>query len=278
MPVFKEKEKKQPSPGETVTEDARRKSTGGVDLSYYRILQDGLPGDLVVRRLIHGIAWTAAVLSDGSTGVAMHTAGETVPRMFKSLIGLPLREVGQALLSWNMEEASEAFAVINAYYNRIDNGFSETETKTLDRIDLHGRTVGMIGMMIGHSNMTQEDFCNARNLYVMDREAKQGALPDSACEFYLPLCDLVIITGSAAINKTLPRLLDLSRNAQVILTGPSVTCCPALLQLGINRLHGRVITQPEAMFEAILEKRISVNSYSIPCMVDSISPAFSKRA
>ena len=66
-----------------------------VDLSYYRILQDGLPGDLTIRRFVHGVAWTAAVLSDGSTGVAMHTSGETVPRMFESLVGLPLHAAGR---------------------------------------------------------------------------------------------------------------------------------------------------------------------------------------
>ena len=120
----------------------------------------------------------------------------------------------------------------------------------------------MVGMMIGHSNMTQEDFISAKKLYIMDREEKAGALPDSASEFYLPLCDLVIITGSAAINKTMPRLLELSRNAEVILTGPTVTCCPELLDLGISRLSGRVITESDAMLKAIVEKRTSVNRFS----------------
>jgi uncharacterized protein (DUF4213/DUF364 family) len=101
----------------------------------------------------------------------------------------------------------------------------------------------------------------------MDREEKAGAMPDSAAEFCLPLCDLVIITGSAAINKTLPRLLELSRHAQVIMTGPSVSCCPPLLDLGIDRLHGRIITQKDAMLEAIVGKRTSVNSYSVPFLL-----------
>ena len=56
-----------------------------IDTSYYKILLAGLPGNLTVRRLVHGISWTAAVLSDGRTGVAMHTPGETVARMFESL-------------------------------------------------------------------------------------------------------------------------------------------------------------------------------------------------
>ena len=112
--------------------------------------------------------------------------------------------------------------------------------------------------------MTQENFACCRKLTIMDREEKPGALPDSACEFVLPECDLVIITGSAAINKTMPRLLALSQNAEVILTGPTVTCCPELLSLGINRLNGRVITEKETMLKAIVEKRTSVNRFSVP--------------
>ena len=235
-----------------------------IDTSYYEILLSGLPGNLTVQKLVHGISWTAAVLSDGRTGVAMHTPGETVPRMFESLIDLPLNQAGQAMLSWNMEEASEAFAAVNAFYNHDGCGFVKTDAKTLDGVEIRGRTVGMVGMMIGHSNMTQENFTSAKKLYIMDREEKAGALPDSASEFYLPLCDLVIITGSAAINKTMPRLLELSRNAEVILTGPTVSCCPALRELGIHRLSGRVITEKDAMLKAIVEKRTSVNRFAVP--------------
>lgn len=234
------------------------------DTAYYDILKSGLPDSVFVERLVHGVSWTAAVLGDGSVGVAMHTPGETVPRMFGSLIGLPLNQTGQAMLSWNMEEASEAFAAVNAFYNNPACGFLKPEAKTLDGIDLRNRTVGMVGMMLGHSNMTAEDFLCAKHLYIMDREEKTGAMPDSACEYYLPQCDLVIITGSAAINKTIPRLLELSRNAEVILTGPSVSCCPALRDLGIHRLSGRVIIEKNEMLKAIVEKRTSVNRFSVP--------------
>ena len=234
-----------------------------ISTDYYDILLRGIDGCCTVSRLIHGVSWTAAVLSDGSCGVAMHTTGETVPRMYDTLIGLPLKEAANAVLSWNMEEASEAFAAVNAFYNNPACGFLKPEAKTLDGIDLHDRTVGMVGMMLGHSNMTAEDFLCAKHLYIMDREEKTGAMPDSASEYYLPQCDLVIITGSAAINKTMPHLLELSRNAEVILTGPSVSCCPALRDLGIHRLSGRVITEKEEMLKAIVEKRTSVNRFSV---------------
>ena len=233
-----------------------------MDLTYYDILQHGLPEEISVSRLIHGVAWTATVLSDGSCGVAMHTTGDTVPRMYPSLLGLPVSEAGKAMLSWNLEEASEAFAAVNAFYNRPDNPYRNPDVKSLDGIEIRGRNVGMVGLMLGHSNITAELLAPAANLWITDREEKPGAYPDSAAEYFLPQCDVVIITGSAAINKTLPRLLELSRNAQVILTGPSVTCCPELLKLGIARLHGSAITEPEPMLQSITEKRMSVNQWS----------------
>ena len=235
---------------------------------YYLTLLAGLDDSCTVSRLVHGVSWTAAVLSDGSCGVAMHTTGETVPRMFGSLLDLPVSEAGKAILSWNLEEASEAFAVVNAFYNRPDCGFLSPEARTLDNVELSGKRVGMIGRMIGRSNITAELLAPAKELWIMDREEKPGAYPDSAAEFFLPRCDLVIITGSAAINKTLPRLLELSQNARVILTGPSVSCCPALLELGIDRLNGRVITDPAPMLKAIPERSMSVNAWSETFQLD----------
>ena len=239
-----------------------------ISTDYYDILRSGLSETLTVQRLIHGISWTAAVLSDGRCGVAMHTAGEGSPRMFDSLEGRRLSEAGKAMLSWNLEEASEAFAAVNAFYNHRDCGFIRTESKSLDGIDLRGKRGGMVGRMIGHSNITMEILQPAEKLWIMDREDKPDTLPDSAAEFYLPECEVVIITGSAAINKTMPRLLELSRNAQIILTGPSVSCCPELLELGIFRLNGRVITDPEPMLASITEKRGSVNAWSVTFQMD----------
>ena len=50
-----------------------------ISTDYYDILLRGLDGCCTVSRLVHGVSWTAAVLSDGSCGVAMHTTGDTSP-------------------------------------------------------------------------------------------------------------------------------------------------------------------------------------------------------
>ena len=153
-------------------------------------------------------------------------------------------------------------------YNCPECGCLAENGNALEGYDLSGRTVGMVGHMVGHSGMTEEQFKNVKTLYIMDREEKPGVLLDSASEYYLPLCDLVIITGSAAINKTMPRLLELSKGAEVILTGPSVTCRPELIDIGITRMNGRVIIQKQEMLDAIVKKRTSVNAYALPFRYD----------
>ena len=234
--------------------------------NYYDILLRHLPTpELRVEALVHGISWTAAVLSGGQTGVAMHTVGESRPRMFDSLIGLRAAEAARAVLSWNFEEAGEAMAVINACYNteaRIDALGARYTGSALEGIPLRGRTLGFVGHLVKHSGITEELLAPAKTWYILEKEPKPGDYPDSACEYLLPQCDLVTITGSAAVNKTMPRLLELSRDAQVVLTGPTVPLCPELLELGIDRLNGCAIVDPAPMLEKIRAERTSVNAFA----------------
>ena len=61
-------------------------------------------------------------------------------------------------------------------------------------------------------------------------------MPDTAAEYVLPTCDYVFITGSAFVNKTMPRLLELSRGALTIIVGPSAPAATLLAEYGMNSL------------------------------------------
>ena len=239
--------------------------TAVVNTAFYEILIDGLHTSARVSRIVRGISWTAAVLDNGGCGVAMRTAGETVSRCFATLEGQTVRDAARAIGSWNLEEASEGMAVINAFYNTVERleyfGCRYTESAQ-EGIDLQGRTVGFVGHMLRSDGSTEKLLRVAKEWYVLEREPKSGDYPDSACEYILPKCDLVFITGSAAVNKTLPRLLELTRHAQIVLTGPTVPLCPELLGLGIFRLNGQVITRTEPMLRQIVEAQTSVNAFS----------------
>jgi uncharacterized protein (DUF4213/DUF364 family) len=132
----------------------------------------------------------------------------------------------------------------------------------LDGIDLKGKSLAMIGHLLGHSGIREELLSQCSEYYVLEREPREGDYPDSACEYILPQSDIVVITGSASMNKTMPRLLELAENAEVILTGPSVPMCQELFSLGISRLYGVIIEDVDAMSRGIVESKGSVNRYS----------------
>ncbi len=234
--------------------------------AFYEILLRELPaGELRVERIVRGVAWTAAVLSDGQAGVAMHTLGESRPRLFDTLVGLPAAQAARAALSWNFEEAGEGMAVLNACFNteaRLETLGCRYTASSLEGVDLRGKKVGLVGHLVHHGGLTEQMLSVAQEVVILEREPRAGDYPDSACEYLLPGCDVVLITGSAAVNKTMPRLLELAKDARIVLTGPTVPLCPALLDLGIQRLNGSVVLDGEGLLRRIVQERSSVSAYS----------------
>ena len=222
----------------------------------YEALADSVRSAEPLSSLTSAERWSMAETASG-LGLAMATPGDSIaPRFPGGLTDLPLCEAAKAVASWNLVEASGALAAANAFFNtpaRLEalGAFEPYDNYSTAGIDLCGRTVGLIGHLHGPRGLREQ----ARAVYTIEREPQPGDYPDAACDALLPQCDLVIITGSTLINKTLPHLLELCENAFTILTGPSVPMCPALLDFGIDRLAGLVVTEREAMAEHVRSGR-----------------------
>lgn len=182
-------------------------------------------------------------------GIAMSTQGESIAPMYpQGFQGLSLKQAAAASKSWNMMEAAAGLAAANAWYNspkRLEelNCYEPFENYCTAGLDFNGKTVGMIGHMNGPEGLKSQ----VKALHIIERSPQPGDYPDSACDYILPQCDVVIISGSTLVNKTLPHLLQLCQNAYTILTGPSVPMCPELLELGIDRLAGMVLFDREGI-------------------------------
>ena len=221
----------------------------------YDALLAGIDGDepIVCRA---GRYWSMAETASGM-GLAMHTEGDSIPPMFPAgLDALRLRDAASAMKSWNFEEAGFGLAAANAFYNtpaRMEalGCFEPFEKYSTEGLDFTGKTVGLIGHMRGPEGMREK----AKAVYVLERAPQPGDYPDSACDLLLPQCDIVLITGSSLVNKTLPHLLELCRDAYTIVTGPSVPMCPALLECGIDRLAGLVVDDRDGIRGHVLESR-----------------------
>lgn len=221
--------------------------------SLYEGIIDAVPRGLWVTETCRGERWSMA-FNEKNAAVAMFTPGSSIPPLFpQGLNDLEVHQAAEGIKSWNFAEASLALAAVNSALNTEERVRALHAEDSMDRyytqgLDFKGKTVGLIGHMNGPPEMRRE----AKEVYIIEKSPQEGDYPDSACDWLLPRCDIVIITGSTLINKTLPHLLDLCRGAYTILTGPSVPLCPALLEQGIDRIAGMVVTDPEGMKNSVL--------------------------
>ena len=214
----------------------------------YDILLDGIDTAAPVTGTQMGQCWTAVETAE-HFGMAMTTPVDTAPRLLSGdYTGMPLRELAAACRSWNLTEAGYGMAAVNAFYNTPAhlaqlNAYEPFDNYCTDGLDLRGRHIGVVG----HLNMPPSIREQAASVRILERSPRPG-------DWLIPQCDVVIMTASTLVNKTLPHLLELCKNAYTILAGPSCPLCPGLLELGIDRIAGLVITDPEGMKDKILRE------------------------
>lgn len=218
----------------------------------YDALIDGIPENFTVDELICGKK-RSYIRSGNGVGIASSRPYETrMPMLTKDMIGLPLREVAACVKSWNFVEAAVGIAAINAYYNNPqvarENGveFSDkkrVEDRTFDPFIMSQNEVkGKKVAVIGHFPYIEKLIEPICDFSIIEWEPESGDYPMSSSEYILPDCDYVFITCASIVDKTLPRLLELSKNAQrVTIVGPGTPLAPALFDLGVDELSGFMV-------------------------------------
>lgn len=204
----------------------------------YDKIIDEIPNDLnvFVDYIEVGKVWT--IVSAGKyTGIAV-TVNEQNKQLsdFSDFLGQPLKKIATLCKSWDFMEASVGTAALNAYVNspeKITHRICDNATNGFDdyKIAAAGKKVAIIGHFFH-----LERFLSDSDIYVLERTPRPGDYPDPACEYILPEMDFVFMTGSAFINKTLPRLIQLSKYPVVL--GPSTPMSSALLDYGAKELNG----------------------------------------
>lgn len=218
----------------------------------YDTLIDGIPLNCMIDELICG-SHESFVRSGEGAGIAPFRPYTSRMAMFaKNLIGAPLREVAACVKSWNLVEASIGAAAINAYYNNPqtarDNGVKFSDANWVeDRIcdpfimsqkEIKGKKVAVVG----HFPRLEKLFEPICELSIIEWEPEAGDYPMPACEYLIPQSDYVYLTCTSIVDKTLPRLLELARNAKnITLVGPGTPLAPQLFEFGVGNLSGVII-------------------------------------
>jgi uncharacterized protein len=208
-----------------------------------------------------GLVWTSVLTDGGSVGVALTSAqGLDESILPGSVSGTDLRTAARWLLNWNYYEAAIGCAAVNAAVNTRENveqmtqrpieDFAVRGAALFERIAgrFAGRRVAVIGHFPGLRRLGDE--CD---LTILERRPGLGDTPDAACEYLLRQQDCVCISGTAVTNKTLPRLLELSRPAYTVLAGPSTPLSHVWFDYGVDLLAGAVVTDPQRVRACVQE-------------------------
>lgn len=219
----------------------------------YDWLLEQAPVEAPVERVMLGLNWTLAEVA-GQAGFAF--SPRQVPRTLGwagTLRGRPADTLQRWLLSWDPAEAAVGLAVLNACVNADGRGRARATAlagtapghlRVFEhfRPRLEGQRVVVVGRYPGLERLW-EGFAYR----CLERTPQDGDLPDTAAEYVLPEADWVFVTASSLANKSLPRLLELSRQARVVLMGPSLPWLEGWRAFGVDYLAGvQVLDGPAA--------------------------------
>jgi uncharacterized protein (DUF4213/DUF364 family) len=210
-----------------------------------------------------GVSWTGVI---GRYGGVCKTYGTPVThgnytQDLGKLSDKNTLELAEYARSWNLVEASIGVAALNSMVkvrgktgvNAIDIVLDICENKTVT--------------MVGKFPRIDEIKTLAKELWVLEMnpnllDPKNGIISESSLEYVIPDSDIVIVTGSTLINKTMERVLELCKlaDAYTIVMGPSTTMCDVLFDYGADMLAGVEITKPDVVLKIISQSGGMINS------------------
>lgn len=218
-------------------------------------------GDAAIEEVIIGLTWTLCRSQENNIGLAMSpgVATRTLP-WSGTLVGRSLVDIASGIKSWDRYKSTIAMAAINSALNQKSPLIESAQTVDMNSApgnltvfehflpQLKGKKVAVIGRYPGF-DLYEDMF----DLTVIERNPGSNDLPDQACEFVLPESEWVFITGTSITNKTFPRLLELSRHANVVLMGPTVPWLPELGAMGVDYIAGVRVDDVELARRTVAE-------------------------
>ncbi|MDR1085832.1 MAG: DUF364 domain-containing protein [Deltaproteobacteria bacterium] len=226
---------------------------------FYDTLLGLVPENSKVKNVAAGPHWVVIESDQGGLGMA-HCLKQNLPSRapnHQDLIGQPLARVAGLVKSWDLVTASIGLAAINAAANArlepLKQSLQPDSSKVgcafdffLDKV--RGKKVAVVGHFPNLEKMAE-----AATLTILERHPQPGDLPDPAAEYILDEQDAVFATGTTIINKTFPRLLELSQGADFYLVGPSTPMFPELFKFGLTSLSGTLVRNYPPMAAAVSE-------------------------
>lgn len=221
-----------------------------------KILDDLIEGlaDAPAREVRVGRFWTAVWSRHcglaSTTGPGEHQHGSRFVRDAGSLAGRSALELARLAYSDSSLETGIGLAAINSLLE-VDEPRC-VELNAGDLLVERGRDKRVA--LVGHFPFVPALREAAARLWVLELRPRPGDTGAEEAEDIVPQAEVVAITGSAFINRSLEGLLNLcSQDAFVVILGPTTPLSPILFDHGAHVISGTRVVDPELALRSASE-------------------------
>jgi uncharacterized protein (DUF4213/DUF364 family) len=218
-----------------------------------RSILKSIKEDAPVQEVRRGIYWTAVV--SRRCGLASTTAmgccnNGATGGMEGSFADMTALELAHYCLDDDTAKASLGLAAVNSLLDVSPDSYTDADGLQIVKEMCKGKKVSVIGHFPFLDDIARE----AGNLWVIEKQPRPGDYPEERGKDFLPQSDIVVISSTTLINKTLPGILRLCREGSVkMLLGPTTPLAEVLFECGIDILAGSVVTEKEVVLRSVSE-------------------------
>jgi len=164
------------------------------------------------------------------------------------LLEKEMGELVRMAYSDTLLEAAIGMASINSLLEVNEEQCQELNASELIAEKGKGRNVAIVG----HFPFTPQLKQITKELWVIEKNQREGDLPEAAAENLLPQADVVGLTGTAFTNHTIEKLLELCRpEAFVVILGDTTPLCPVLFDYHIDAISGTRVLDPDLAMRCV---------------------------
>jgi len=167
-----------------------------------------------------------------------------------NLVGKGALELARMAYSESLLEAAIGMAAINSLLEVNDEKCLELNASDLIADKGKGKKVAIVG----HFPFVPRLREIVKELWVIEKNRREGDFAEVEAENLIPQADVVGITGTAFTNHSIEKLLKLCRpEAYVVIVGDTAPLSPVLFDYGIDAISGTRVIVPGLAMRCVSE-------------------------
>ncbi len=208
--------------------------------------------EMPVRDIRQGPFQTAVLTRNCGLASAPHVSGTHHDKHPVAEAGQLLekdaKEIALLAKSRSPNEAAIGMATVNSLIEVNENDCVELNAGNLLIQKGEGKRVAIIGHFPFINKLREV----AKELWVIEKNPREGDLAESEAENLVPQASVVGITGTALINGTLESLLDMCNpDAFTVILGGTTPLSPILFDHGISAISGTKVVDNETVLRYV---------------------------